>query len=87
MNIEFQLGALLSSFSKVLSEHINDWLEFLNISHLLVKSLDPIILALELNFLLVILISLFLEASHKLSELVHLGLNNSKFDSILSFNF
>jgi len=67
MDIELKLCAFLACLRKILSEHVDDWLELLHICHLLVEGLDPIIFTLKLYLLLMVLVSLLLKASDSLS--------------------
>lgn len=60
MDIELKLCAFLARLRKILSEHVDDWLKLLNISHLLVEGFDPIIFTLKLYLLLMVLVSLLL---------------------------
>lgn len=77
MDIELKLCALLPSFSKVLSKHVDDRLQLLNICHLLVEGLDPIILALKFYLLLMVLVSLLLEPSDSFLHLIQLAFDNA----------
>ena len=67
MDIELKLCAFLSRLRKILTEHVDDWLELLHICHLLVEGFDPIVFALELYLLLMVLVGLLLQASDSLS--------------------
>ena len=85
MYIELQLGTLLSCFCQVFSEHINNGLQLFNICHLLVEGLDPIILALQLDLLLMVLICLLLQSPNQFPESVHLLIDYLELDAVLGF--